>query len=51
MEIKDRVLIVEDDKNIRKFIQTILEANDYDVIATETGKEAYSLITSDVQMW
>ena len=46
MEIKDRVLIVEDDKNIRKFIQTILEANDYDVIATETGKEAYSLITS-----
>ena len=25
MEIKDRVLIVEDDKNIRKFIQTILE--------------------------
>ena len=46
MEIKDRVLIVEDDKNIRKFIQTILEANDYDVIATETGKEAYSPITS-----
>ena len=46
MEIKERVLIVEDDKNIRKFIQTILEANDYDVIATETGKEAYSLITS-----
>ena len=46
MEIKDRALIVEDDKNIRKFIQTILEANDYDVIATETGKEAYSLITS-----
>ena len=46
MEIKDRVLVVEDDKNIRKFMQTILEANDYDVIATETGKEAYSLITS-----
>ena len=31
MEIKDRVLIVEDDNNIRKFIQTILEANDYDL--------------------
>lgn len=39
MEIKDRVLIVEDDKNIRKFIQTILEANDYDVIATETERK------------
>ena len=40
MEIKDRVLIVDDDKNIRKFILTILEDNDYEVIATETGKEA-----------
>lgn len=46
MEIKDRVLIVEDDRNIRKFLQTILEANDYDVLVAETGNEAYSLITS-----
>lgn len=46
MEIKDRVLIVEDDKNIRKFLQTILEANSYDVLVAETGNEAYSLITS-----
>ena len=30
MEIKDRVLIVEDDKNIRKFITDDPGANDYD---------------------
>lgn len=46
MEIKDRVLIVEDDKSIRNFIRAILEANNYDVIIANTGTEAYSLITS-----
>lgn len=46
MEIKDRVLIVEDDKSIRNFIRAILEANNYDVIIANTGAEAYSLITS-----
>lgn len=46
MEIKDRVLIVEDDKSIRNFIRAILEANNYDVMIASTGTEAYSLITS-----
>lgn len=46
MKIKDKVLVVEDDKNIRSFLQAILEANDYEVILTQTGAEAYSLITS-----
>lgn len=46
MEIKERILIVEDDKSIRNFFRTILEANHYDVIMTSTGTEAYSLITS-----
>lgn len=46
MNIKDRVLIVEDDKNIGTFIQTILQANNYDVMIATSGKEAYSLITS-----
>ena len=30
MEIRDRVLIVEDDKNIRSFLQTVLETNNYE---------------------
>lgn len=46
MDIKDRVLVVEDDKSIRNFFRTVLEANNYDVIIADTGAEAYSLITS-----
>ena len=46
MNIKDRVLIVEDDKNIGTSIQTILEANNYEVMLATSGRDAYSLITS-----
>ena len=46
MEIRDRVLIVEDDKNIRSFLQTVLETNNYEVLLAQNGLSAYSLITS-----
>ncbi len=46
MEIKDRVLVVEDDKRINSFYKSILEANNYDVLMAQTGTEAYSMITS-----
>ena len=46
MEIKDRILVVEDDKRISCFFKTVLESNRYDVIMASTGSEAYSLITS-----
>lgn len=46
MEIKDRVLVIEDDKSIRNFLKTILEANNYEVIMAVNGAEAYSMITS-----
>lgn len=46
MEIKDRILIVEDDKSIRNFLCAVLEANHYDVIVAYSGSEAYTLITS-----
>ncbi len=46
MDVKDRILIVEDDKSIRNFFRAILEANHYDVIMADTGAQAYSLITS-----
>ena len=46
MEIKDRVLVIEDDKSIRNFMKTILEANNYEVIMAVNGVEAYSMITS-----
>ena len=37
MEIKDRVLVIEDDKSIRNFMKTILEANNYEVIMAVNG--------------
>ena len=46
MEIRDRILVVEDDKRINSFYKTILEANNYDVLLVQTGTEAYSMITS-----
>lgn len=46
MEIRDRVLVVEDDKRINSFYKAALEANNYDVLFAATGKEAYSMITS-----
>lgn len=46
MEIKDRVLVIEDDKSIRNFLRAILEANNYDVIMASSGVGAYSMITS-----
>ena len=46
MDIKDRVLVIEDDKSIRNFMKTILEANNYEVIMAVNGAEAYSMITS-----
>ncbi|MDO4294285.1 MAG: response regulator transcription factor [Eubacteriales bacterium] len=46
MDVKDRILIVEDDRSIRNFFRTILEANRYDVTLAENGQEGYSLITS-----
>lgn len=46
VEIKDRILVVEDDKRISSFFKTVLESNRYDVIMASTGSEAYSLITS-----
>lgn len=46
MEIKDRVLVVEDDRRISNFFRTVLEANGYDVLLAKTGSEAMILITS-----
>ncbi len=32
---KYKILVVEDDRNIAYFVQTLLEANDYQVITAE----------------
>ena len=46
MNIRDKILVVEDEKNISRFIRTILAGNGYDAIIAETGTEAFSMITS-----
>ena len=46
MTIRDKILIVEDDKSISGLIRTILGTNGYDVMTVETGAEALSMISS-----
>ena len=46
MVIKDKVLIVEDEKSISGFIRAILTSNGFDVIVAHSGSEAFSMISS-----
>ena len=40
------VLVVEDEKNIRNFMQTILTSNGYAVLTARTGEEALMMVSS-----
>lgn len=46
MTIKDKILVVEDEKSISGLIRAILTANGYDVIIASNGIEAFSMISS-----
>lgn len=46
MKIRDRILIIEDDRSILKFIKTIMHDADYDVLTAESGADAFSIISS-----
>ena len=46
MIIKDKILIIEDDRNISNLMKTVLRANGYSVLTAGTGEEAKGLITS-----
>ena len=46
MEIKDRILIVEDDQSIINLLTAILKANSYQTMTAKTGAEAETLLTS-----
>lgn len=43
---KYKILLVEDEENIRDFVQTLMEANAYQVIPAETGAQASLLFHS-----
>ena len=46
MNVKDKILIVEDEKGISGFIRAILMSNGFDVISAHSGAEAFSMISS-----
>lgn len=46
MGIRDKVLVIEDEKNISDLIRAVLTANSYDVITAFDGQEALSMISS-----
>ncbi|MEG1658625.1 MAG: response regulator transcription factor [Oscillibacter sp.] len=46
MNIRDKVLIVEDEKSIAHFISTILNSNGYEALLARSGAEAQSIISS-----
>lgn len=46
MTIKEKILIIEDEKSICNFISTILDANGYDVLIANTAKNALAMISS-----
>lgn len=46
MTIRDKILVVEDEKSISGFIKAILTTNGFDVIVAHTGAEAFSMISS-----
>ena len=43
---KIHVLVVEDEKNIRNFMQTILTSNGYAVLTAKNGEEAMMMLSS-----
>ncbi|MBQ7784486.1 MAG: response regulator transcription factor [Oscillospiraceae bacterium] len=46
MEIKNKILVIEDERRISNFLCTVLRANNYDVICLDTGSDACSVINS-----
>ena len=46
MANKEKILIVDDEPSIRKYLQTLLEVDGYDVNAVSNGKDALETVTT-----
>ena len=46
MELKDKILVVDDEPCILKFLRTLLEVDGFDVEAVSSGKEALTKINN-----
>src|SRR6266852_401823 len=40
MAVKEKILVVDDEPSIRKYLQTLLEVDGFDVEAVSSGKDA-----------
>ena len=47
MTIRDKILIIEDEQSIARFISTILAANGYETMLARTGSEGLSIVSSN----
>ena len=45
MAVKEKILVVDDEPSIRKYLQTLLEVDGFDVQAASSGKEALKIIS------
>jgi two-component system KDP operon response regulator KdpE len=48
MSHKDRILIVDDENGICRFLKAVLSVNNYDVLVAQTGADACMMISSSV---
>lgn len=46
MNIREKILVVEDEKSISHFISTVLNNNGYEAMQARSGAEAMSMISS-----
>lgn len=46
MELRHKILVIEDEKRIANFVSAILTANQYDTVLASGGREACSMISS-----
>ncbi len=46
MAVKGKILIIEDDRAICNFMRRVLEANSYETLIVNTGREAISMLAS-----
>ncbi|MBI1738941.1 MAG: sigma-54-dependent Fis family transcriptional regulator [Acidobacteria bacterium] len=46
MTVKERILVVDDEPSIRKYLQTLLEVDGYEVNTVNSGSEALALLDS-----
>jgi two-component system, NtrC family, response regulator AtoC len=45
MPVKEKILVVDDEPSIRKYLQTLLEVDGFDVQTASTGKEALKIVS------